>query len=252
MENRAVTGTARSLTGVRTYLNRTTTTIAGAGTGLTVDVTVPSLAINYSGATITVRSGGSGYVATESNVRILGSQLGGTNTTHDLYIKINTAGSDALSVPNFELETVSGSGSGANISLASVSSTGNLTSYGQRSITYAINAVGDGYAPGDTLRVYGSAFGANAANITNDMTLTVQSIAGSTTGGERLFAIPLTAANSGELDLRAVKQLGTSAVPGNGVYPDGPEILAITITCIAPQTTQQYADVQLSFTESQA
>jgi hypothetical protein len=191
-------------------------------------------------------------VATESNVRILGGQLGGTNTTHDLYIKINTAGSDALSVSNFELETVSGSGAGANISLASVSSTANLTSYGQRSITYSINAVGDGYAPGDTLRIFGGAFGANAANITNDMSLTVQSIAGSTTGGERLFAIPLSAANSGELDLRNVKQLGTSAVPGNGVYPDGPEILAITITCIAPQTTQQYADVQLSFTESQA
>jgi hypothetical protein len=150
------------------------------------------------------------------------------------------------------LETVTGSGSGANISLTSASSTANLTSYGQRSISYSINAVGDGYAPGDQLKILGGFFGANAANVTNDMTLTVQSVAGSTTGGERLFAIPISASSAGELDLRNVKQLGTSAVPGNGVYPDGPEVLAITITCIAPQTEQQYADVQLSFTESQA
>ena len=252
MDARTVAGTARSLSGARTYLNRATTTIAGPGTGLTVDVTVPSLAINYSGATITVRSGGSGYVAQESNVRILGSQLGGTNTTHDLYIRINTIGSDALNVPGVELETVTGSGSGANISLSSLSSTANLTSYGQRVFTYSINAVGDGYATGDQLKILGGFFGANAANVTNDMTLTVQSVAGSTTGGERLFAIPISASSAGELDLRNVKQLGTSAVPGNGVYPDGPEILAITITCIAPQTEQQYADVQLSFTESQA
>jgi hypothetical protein len=252
MDNRNVTGTARSLSGTRTYLNRATTTIAGSGEGLTVDISIPGSQTNYNNATITVRSGGSGYVATESNVRILGSQLGGTNTTHDLYIKINTVGSDALSVQGVTLETVTGSGSGANISLTSASSTANLTSYGQRSISYSINAVGDGYAPGDQLKILGGFFGANAANVTNDMSLTVQSIAGSTTGGERLFAIPISAASAGELDLRAVKQLGTSAVPGNGVYPDGPEILAITITCIAPQTEQQYADVQLSFTESQA
>jgi len=252
MTARTVTGTARSLSGTRLYENRATTTIAGPGTGLTVDVSVPGSSTNYSGATITVRSGGSGYVAGESNVRILGSQLGGTNTTHDLFIRINTAGSDALSVPGVELETVTGSGSGANISLSSLSSTANLTSYGQRVFTYSINAVGDGYATGDQLKILGGFFGANAANVTNDMTLTVQSVAGSTTGGERLFAIPISAESAGELDLRNVKQLGTSAVPGNGVYPDGPEILAISITCISPQTEQQYADVQLSFTESQA
>ena len=84
------------------------------------------------------------------------------------------------------------------------------------------------------------------------MTLTVQSVSGSVTGGERLFAIPISGTNAGTLDLTQVKQLGTSAVPGNGVYPDGPEVLAITLTCIAPQTVQQYADVQLSFSESQA
>jgi hypothetical protein len=84
------------------------------------------------------------------------------------------------------------------------------------------------------------------------MTITVQSVSGSVTGGERLFAIPISGTNSGLLDLSQVKQLGTSAVPGNGVYPDGPEVLAITITCIATQTTQQFADVQLAFSESQA
>jgi hypothetical protein len=252
----AGTAASKSFAQTVTYTNRTTTTTAGPGTGLTVDVTVSHLTSTgpYSSRItgLTVRSGGSGYVATESNVRILGSQLGGVNTTNDLFIKINNVGSDALSVEGVTLETVTGSGSGANISLASLSSTANLTSYGQRTFSYSVNAVGDGYATGDELKIAGFRFGANAANVANDMSLTVQSVAGSTTGGERLFAIPISADSAGELDLRNVKQLGTSAVPGNGVYPDGPEILAITITCIAPQTEQQYADVQLSFTESQA
>jgi hypothetical protein len=252
----AGTAVSRFFNQTITYTNRSTTTTAGPGTGLTVDVTVAHTNSAQPYATritnLVVRSGGSGYVATESNVRILGSQLGGSNTTNDLFIKINNVGSDALSVQGVTLETVTGSGAGANISLASTSSTANLTSYGQRTFTYSVNAVGDGYATGDELKILGFRFGANAANVANDMSLTVQSVAGSTTGGERLFAIPISVDSAGELDLRNVKQLGTSAVPGNGVYPDGPEILAISITCIAPQDVQQFADVQLSFTESQA
>jgi hypothetical protein len=69
-------------------------------------------------------------------------------------------------------------------------------------------------------------------------------------GGERLFAIPVNQTNSGVLDLSRVKQLVTSAIPGNGVYPDGPEILAINITSIT--ATAASGEIQISFTESQA
>jgi hypothetical protein len=65
-----------------------------------------------------------------------------------------------------------------------------------------------------------------------------------------LFAIPVNQTNSGVLDLSRVKQLVTSAIPGNGVYPDGPEILAINITSIT--ATAASGEIQISFTESQA
>ena len=71
------------------------------------------------------------------------------------------------------------------------------------------------------------------------------------TGGESLFAIPVNASSGGILDLSSVKQLGTSAIPGTGVYPDGPEVLAVQITALTTQTTPT-GDVQLSFKESQA
>jgi hypothetical protein len=250
------TAAAKTTARVTAYTNLTTTSFVGAGAGATFDITVSHLVTTATYASritsATVRSGGSGYVATDSNVKILGTALGGTSTTNDLYIKINSVGIDPISIAYTEPSTVSGSGSGANISLASASHTTNVSSYSQRSISYSINNPGDNYSPGDTLKVLGYVFGANAANVTNDMTITVQSVSGSVTGGERLFAIPISGTNSGLLDLSQVKQLGTSAVPGNGVYPDGPEVLAITITCIATQTTQQFADVQLAFSESQA
>jgi hypothetical protein len=251
-------GTARATgsgSGAQQYNSVAATATSGAGVGLFVTVrynnSFSATAYSTRGTTITIINGGSGFRVGDT-VRVLGTALGGTTTTNDLTFTIASVGSDALTVTGVELETLTGAGTGANISLSSLSSTANLTTYDSRVFNYSINSTGDGYATGNQLRILGFRFGANAANVTNDMTLTVQSVAGSTTGGERLFAIPLSAANSGELDLRNVKQLGTSAVPGNGVYPDGPEILAITITCIAPQATQQYADVQLSFTESQA
>jgi hypothetical protein len=66
-----------------------------------------------------------------------------------------------------------------------------------------------------------------------------------------LFAIPISTTNSGLLDLNTVKQIGTSAVPGTGTYPNGPEVLAIQITALATITTPT-GDIQLQFQESQA
>jgi len=71
------------------------------------------------------------------------------------------------------------------------------------------------------------------------------------TGGERVFAIPVNTTNSGTLDLSSIKELSASAIPGRGVYPDGPEILAINIRPTT-RSGSGSCDVQISFQETQA
>jgi hypothetical protein len=102
---------------------------------------------------------------------------------------------------------------------------------------------------GDTLKILGNVIG--GATPANDLALTVLTVTIEITGGERLFAIPVNTTTGGFLDLSAVKQIGTSAIPGAGTYPNGPEVLAVQITALTTQTTPT-GDVQLSFRESQA
>ena len=86
---------------------------------------------------------------------------------------------------------------------------------------------------------------------TNDLNLTVTAITTELSGGERLFAIPISTTNSGTLDLSTVKQIGTSAVPGTGTFPNGPEVLAVQITALTT-VSNPVGEIQLSFNESQA
>jgi hypothetical protein len=102
---------------------------------------------------------------------------------------------------------------------------------------------------GDTLKILGNVIGGSTP--ANDLNLRVLSITTEIVGGERLFAIPVNAATGGILDLTSVKQIGTSAIPGPGTFPNGPEVLAVQITALTTQTTPT-GDVQLSFIESQA
>jgi hypothetical protein len=106
-----------------------------------------------------------------------------------------------------------------------------------------------GYVVGDTLKILGNSLGASTP--TNDLNLTVVAIITELSGGERLFAIPVSTTNSGLLDLATVKQIGTSAIPGQGTYPDGPEVLAIQVTALAA-VANAVADIQIQFQESQA
>ena len=140
-----------------------------------------------------------------------------------------------------------GSGSGAVL---------NVTLYGTTSAAYSstntavtVTTTGSGYSVGDTMKILGTSLG--GATPANDLTLTVVSVAQGVTGGERLFAIPVDTLNGGFLDLSKVKQIGNSAIPGRGTYPNGPEVLAIQITCLVTGTTPT-ADIQISFTETQA
>jgi hypothetical protein len=141
---------------------------------------------------------------------------------------------------------VSSSGSGANFT---VQLTASGTTYNDNTVQITVQNPGTGYAIGDTLRVLGNVIGGTTP--TNDLNLTVTAIITELLGGERLFAIPISTQNSGTLDLSSVKQLGTSAIPGQGTYPNGPEVLAIQVTSLAT-STNPLAEIQLQFKESQA
>ena len=69
-------------------------------------------------------------------------------------------------------------------------------------------------------------------------------------GGEQLFAIPILGATGGFVDLSKVKEIGGPILPGTGVYPNGPEIVAFNIVPIGTFNTT--VDLQVTFLESQA
>lgn len=123
------------------------------------------------------------------------------------------------------------------------------TLYNDNTASISVQNPGTGYAIGDTVKVLGNALG--GATPLNDLSMTIQAITTELTGGERLFAIPISTTNSGTLNLSSVKQIGTSTVPGPGTYPNGPEVLAIQVTALSTSTTP-VAEVQLQFQESQA
>jgi len=69
-------------------------------------------------------------------------------------------------------------------------------------------------------------------------------------GGEQLFSIPVSATNSGFIDLRNVKEIGGAVLPGTGFYPNGNEIVAFNI--VPAQGSQANVDIQVTYIESQA
>jgi hypothetical protein len=146
------------------------------------------------------------------------------------------------------LTPVNISSSGANAKVT-VQLTAAGTSYSSTTTQISIQTQGSGYAVGDTLRILGNALGGTTT--ANDLNLTVAAITSDLQGGERLFAIPISTTNSGVLDLSSVKQIGTSAVPGQETYPNGPEVLAVQITALTTSTTPT-GEIQLQFQESQA
>ena len=147
---------------------------------------------------------------------------------------------------NLTPTVVSSSGSGANLT---VQLQALKTTYSTTSTSITVQNPGSGYAVGDTLKILGNALGGTTP--TNDLALTVAAISADVTGGERLFAVPIQATGVNTLDLTQIKQIGQSAVPGTGTYPNGPEVLAVVITALST-TSGPVGEIQLSFQESQA
>jgi len=150
------------------------------------------------------------------------------------------------SFANLTPTVVTSAGTGG---VLTVQLTASGTSYNPGTTAITVQNPGAGYVIGDTLRILGNALGGTSP--TNDLNLTVTAVTTEIAGGERLFAIPVSATTQGVLDLTSVKQIGTSAIPGQGTYPNGPEVLAVQITALTTQSAPA-GDLQLSFQESQA
>lgn len=160
--------------------------------------------------------------------------------------KVTFFGNRNRTFAGLSLTNVSSSGANASVT---VTLTPTSTLYNDNTVAISVQNPGTGYAIGDTVRILGTSLG--GATPLNDLALRVTAITTELTGGERLFAIPISTSNSGVLDLSSVKQIGTSAVPGTGTFPNGPEVLAIQVTALSTATTP-VAEVQLQFQESQA
>ena len=181
----------------------------------------------------------------------------GTSTGGVQAAPLNTTGGFARSgtmVNSFTVKTfanltptnVSSSGTGANLT---VQLSAGKTTYSTTTTSISVQNPGSGYAVGDTLKILGNALGGTTPS--NDLALTVAAVSADVTGGERLFAIPIQATGVNNLDLTQIKQIGQSAIPGTGTYPNGPEVLAVVITALSTQSGP-VGEIQLSFQESQA
>lgn len=175
---------------------------------------------------------------------VLGSLFGSTGGFSKSGSK--TSFSFSQTFPGLSLTNVSSSGSSANVT---VQLTRKGSQYNDNTVQISVQNPGTGYAIGDTVKILGNQLGGSTPG--NDLNLVVEAVTTELSGGERLFAIPISTTNSGVLDLSSVKQIGTSAIPGRNVYPNGPELLAIQITALTTETNP-VGELQLQFSESQA
>ena len=180
----------------------------------------------------------------ETTGGLTGSQFGSTGGFTKSGTKVTFSG--ARTYANLTPVNVSSTGSNSSLTVQ-LTSTG--IAYNNTTVQITVQNPGTGYAVGDTIKILGNALGGSTT--TNDLALTIAAVTTELTGGERLFAIPISTTNSGTLELGTVKQIGTSAIPGQGTYPNGPEVLAVQITALTTATAP-VGEIQLQFQESQA
>lgn len=73
-------------------------------------------------------------------------------------------------------------------------------------------------------------------------------VLGSAQPGERVFSTIVQAANQNNLDLTGLKEMANGVIGGNQMFPDGPDVLLITLTGSGTFTAQ----VNLFWTEAQS
>ena len=142
----------------QTYLNKTGTNIIPAGTGAVFSV--DRVAGNYEN--ITVTSPGVNYVV-NSRIKLLGSDLGGTDVVNDLILKIDT-------ISNLDVfSNVSGTASALGIGAAFDVIISPTNVYSQ-----TVHSSGSDYAVGETITLLGTDLG--GATTANDATVTVTTV----------------------------------------------------------------------------
>ena len=153
------------------------------GTGATFNVSVSGGA--WTG--IAIVSGGAGYKPGQK-VKILGSALGGTTPTNDLYLFVDTVDGSGT-ITDLTGDTIANtipSDGGPYTAVASVAIAGSgLTGWVKvdpvtNTYTFNKNSNGTNYGVGDTLKIIGSDLG--GTDVTHDLTITVTSIDGTGNG----------------------------------------------------------------------
>ncbi len=95
-----------SVSSAGTYTNLAVTTVTGTGSGAIVSVEKTGSGTSYTGVTtIRIINSGSGYQAGDQ-IKLLGSQLGGSNTINDLTITLSDAATIDTNYPKFDTDTV--------------------------------------------------------------------------------------------------------------------------------------------------
>ena len=184
------------------------------GSGLTIDVTIASGAWTFA-----INNGGSGYKAGQK-FKILGTDIGGTSTTNDVTLFINTVdGSGVVTdlTGDIVVDTVPADGVYTAVATTALAGSGiqGWVQYAPEGDVYTlfnIDTSGTGYGVGDTFKILGTALG--GASPANDLTITVATINGTGSGNGGVASVTL----SGTPQSTNIKIYGGSAdytVTGN-------------------------------------
>lgn len=154
------------------FPNLTPTSIVGVGINALFDVTKTGTAYSVS-----IDTAGTGY-AVGDTLLILGTELGGSSPTNDLYLTVTTTGAggaitgisiggigfDSITYTDLTASNISGLGSDATFNVTRTGTNYNVT----------VQDAGTGYIVGDKIRILGTSLG--GATPANDLTITVTDI----------------------------------------------------------------------------
>ena len=185
--------------------------IVGTGTGATFDVVASDPGDGLAYTSVAVNAGGSNYQQGDT-LRILGSNLGGTNTTNDIIVTVDTVvGGSITAFRVINSTTPAGSGSftgvassqiaNPNISNVQVQVSRDAGSY----VAGEVTSVGSGVYEGNRFLISGEDL--NGGSPTNDLTITCTveqtDEIDTTIGGMNTFTVGGTAVRGNQIDIYA-------------------------------------------------
>jgi hypothetical protein len=185
--------------------------IVGTGTGATFDVVASDPGDGLAYTSVAVNAGGSNYQQGDT-LRILGSNLGGTDTTNDIIVTVDTVvGGSITAFRVINSTTPAGSGSftgvassqiaNPNISNAAVQVTRSGGSY----VATSVASTGTGVYTGNRFLISGENL--SGGSPTNDLTITITveqtDEINTILGGVNTFTVSGTAVRGNQIDIYA-------------------------------------------------